>query len=46
MEEGKKSVAIRIDYLDVNDTLTEEKVTAVHNQILKALEQQGATLRS
>lgn len=46
MEEGKKSVAIRIDYLDVNETLTEDKVSAVHNQILSALEQQGATLRA
>ncbi|GGH99687.1 phenylalanine--tRNA ligase subunit beta [Mammaliicoccus vitulinus] len=46
MEEGKKSVAIRIDYLDVTETLTEEKVSSVHNQILEALEQQGATLRA
>lgn len=46
MEEGKKSVAIRIDYLDINETLTEEKVTTVHNQILAALEQNGATLRA
>ncbi len=46
MEPGKKSVAIRLDYLDVNETLTEDKVSAVHEQILTALEQNGATLRS
>lgn len=46
MEPGKKSVAIRLDYLDVNETLTEDKVSAVHEQILTALEQNGATLRA
>ncbi len=46
MEPGKKSVAISLDYLDVNETLTEDKVSAVHEQILTALEQNGATLRA
>nr|WP_263313669.1 phenylalanine--tRNA ligase subunit beta [Mammaliicoccus sp. Marseille-Q6498] len=46
MEAGKKSVAIRIDYLDVTETLTEQKVSSVHNQILAALETFGATLRA
>lgn len=46
MKEGEKSVAIQIDYLDVNDTLTEEKVSKVHNEVLAALENKGATLRA
>lgn len=46
VEEGKKSIAIRIDYLDINETLTEDKVSNVHNQILAALEAKGATLRA
>ncbi|QLK85771.1 phenylalanine--tRNA ligase subunit beta [Staphylococcus sp. 17KM0847] len=45
MEPGKKSIAIRLAYLDRDNTLTEEQVTAVHTRILLALEQQGATLR-
>ncbi|WP_390602181.1 phenylalanine--tRNA ligase subunit beta-related protein, partial [Staphylococcus pseudintermedius] len=45
MEVGKKSVAIRLTYLDENNTLTEEQVTKVHEAILAALEVQGATLR-
>lgn len=45
MEEGKKSVAIRIAYLDKDNTLTDEQVTAVHNQIVDALTAQGATIR-
>ncbi|MDE9830512.1 phenylalanine--tRNA ligase subunit beta [Staphylococcus delphini] len=45
MEAGKKSVAIRLAYLDENNTLTEEQVTKVHEAILAALETQGATLR-
>ncbi|MCS4486755.1 phenylalanine--tRNA ligase subunit beta [Staphylococcus americanisciuri] len=45
MEAGKKSVAIRLAYLDTEQTLTEEQVTKVHNNILSALEAQGATLR-
>lgn len=45
MEEGKKSVAIRIAYLDKDNTLTDEQVTEVHNQIVDALTAQGATIR-
>ncbi|EGQ4339401.1 phenylalanine--tRNA ligase subunit beta [Staphylococcus pseudintermedius] len=45
MEAGKKSVAIRLTYLDENNTLTEEQVTKVHEAILAVLEAQGATLR-
>lgn len=45
MEAGKKSVAIRLTYLDENNTLTEEQVTKVHQAILAVLEAQGATLR-
>ncbi|EPE9916480.1 phenylalanine--tRNA ligase subunit beta [Staphylococcus pseudintermedius] len=45
MEPGKKSVAIRLTYLDENNTLTEEQVTKVHQAILAVLEAQGATLR-
>ncbi|MDK4018570.1 phenylalanine--tRNA ligase subunit beta [Staphylococcus pseudintermedius] len=45
MEPGKKSVAIRLTYLDENNTLTEEQVTKVHEAILAVLEAQGATLR-
>ncbi|EHL7202973.1 phenylalanine--tRNA ligase subunit beta [Staphylococcus pseudintermedius] len=45
MEVGKKSVAIRLTYLDENNTLTEEQVTKVHQAILAVLEAQGATLR-
>lgn len=45
MEAGKKSVAIRLAYLDESNTLTEEQVTKVHEAILAALEAQGATLR-
>lgn len=45
LEEGKKSVAIRLNYLDTENTLTDERVTAVHDKILEALQQQGATIR-
>lgn len=45
MEAGKKSVAIRLDYLDTENTLTEAQVAEVHDVILTALERQGATLR-
>ena len=45
LEEGKKSVAIRLSYLDTENTLTDERVTAVHDKILEALQQQGATIR-
>lgn len=45
LEEGKKSVAIKLNYLDTENTLTDERVTAVHDKILEALQQQGATIR-
>lgn len=38
MEEGKKSVAFSLQYLNPEQTLTEEEVTAVHTKVLKALE--------
>ena len=43
--EDEKSVAIRINYLDTADTLTDDKVNAVHDNILEALVAQGATVR-
>lgn len=45
MEEGKKSVAIRISYLDTENTLTDEQVTAVHDEIVNALTAEGAVIR-
>jgi phenylalanyl-tRNA synthetase beta chain len=46
MEEGKKSIAFSLKYLDPERTLTDEEVTKVHTQVLKALEEQaGAVLR-
>ncbi|RIP33633.1 phenylalanine--tRNA ligase subunit beta [Staphylococcus gallinarum] len=43
--EDEKSIAIRLSYLDVEQTLTDDKVNAVHEDILSALQQQGATIR-
>ncbi|MEJ7220493.1 phenylalanine--tRNA ligase subunit beta [Staphylococcus gallinarum] len=43
--EDEKSIAIRLSYLDVEQTLTDDKVNAVHEDILTALQQQGATIR-
>ena len=40
--EGKKSIAIRLNYLDTENTLTDERVTKVHDKILQA---QGAVIR-
>ena len=45
MEVGKKSVAIRLSYLDEAATLTENQVTEVHDRIVAALEAEGATIR-
>lgn len=45
MESGKKSVAIHLEYLDTENTLTEDKVANVHEQILEALEKEDASLR-
>ncbi|NPC93668.1 phenylalanine--tRNA ligase subunit beta [Bacillus sp. WMMC1349] len=38
MEKGKKSVAFSLQYLNPEQTLTEEEVTEIHSQVLKALE--------
>ena len=46
VEAGKKSVAIRLKYLNREETLTDEQVEAVHTPILAALEENGALLRS
>ncbi|MCU5745698.1 phenylalanine--tRNA ligase subunit beta [Staphylococcus sp. SQ8-PEA] len=43
--EDEKSIAIRLAYLDTENTLTDERVNAVHNNILEALESSGATIR-
>ncbi|MBB5324540.1 phenylalanyl-tRNA synthetase beta chain [Anoxybacillus tepidamans] len=46
LPEGKKSIAFSLRYYDPERTLTDEEVTAVHEQVIKAVEQQfGATLR-
>ncbi|MED4163443.1 phenylalanine--tRNA ligase subunit beta [Halalkalibacterium halodurans] len=46
MEAGKKSIAFSLTYFDPERTLTDEEVTAVHEQILKELEAStGAVLR-
>lgn len=45
LEKGKKSVAIRLNYLDTEDTLTDERVSKIHDKILEALQAQGATIR-
>ncbi|MEC1262858.1 phenylalanine--tRNA ligase subunit beta [Bacillus swezeyi] len=39
MEEGKKSVAFSLQYLNTEQTLTEEEVTKVHQKVLDALEE-------
>ncbi|MEH7116570.1 phenylalanine--tRNA ligase subunit beta [Neobacillus vireti] len=46
MEEGKKSIAFSLKYLDPERTLTDEEVTKVHERVLEALrDQAGAVLR-
>lgn len=46
MEEGRKSLAFSLTYLDPERTLTDEEVTKAHNQVLQQLEEQaGASLR-
>lgn len=45
LEEGKKSVAIRLNYLDTEDTLTDERVSKVHDKVLEALQAKGAVIR-
>jgi phenylalanyl-tRNA synthetase beta chain len=47
MEEGKKSVAFSLRYLDPERTLTDEEVAKAHGAVLEAVEKEfGATLRS
>ena len=46
MEAGKKSMALRLKYLNANETLTDEQVEKIHQPILDALEAEGAVLRS
>jgi phenylalanyl-tRNA synthetase beta chain len=46
MEEGMKSIAFSLKYVDPVRTLTDEEVTKVHNRVLDALkEKAGAVLR-
>ncbi|WP_066365949.1 phenylalanine--tRNA ligase subunit beta [Neobacillus fumarioli] len=46
MEEGKKSIAFSLKYVDTERTLTDEEVTKVHEKVLAALEEKaGAVLR-
>ncbi|WP_199425623.1 phenylalanine--tRNA ligase subunit beta [Thermaerobacillus caldiproteolyticus] len=46
LPDGKKSIAFSLRYFDPERTLTDEEVTAVHEQVIKAVEKQfGATLR-
>lgn len=45
VEEGMKSVALRLTYLNKEQTLTDEEIEAVHDPVLKALEQNGAAIR-
>ncbi|MED5051105.1 phenylalanine--tRNA ligase subunit beta [Anoxybacillus rupiensis] len=46
LPDGKKSIAFALRYYDPERTLTDEEVTVVHEQVIKAVEQQfGATLR-
>lgn len=45
MEEGKKSVALRLTYLNKEETLTDEAVESVHQPILEVLKDNGFVLR-
>ncbi|WP_436861286.1 phenylalanine--tRNA ligase subunit beta [Staphylococcus caeli] len=45
MAEDEKSIAIRLAYLDTEQTLTDDKVNTVHESILSALQAEGATIR-
>ncbi|MCQ1356643.1 phenylalanine--tRNA ligase subunit beta [Staphylococcus aureus] len=42
---GKKSIAIRLNYLDTEETLTDERVSKVQAEIEAALIEQGAVIR-
>ncbi|NGF92241.1 phenylalanine--tRNA ligase subunit beta [Staphylococcus aureus] len=45
LEKGKKSIAIRLKYLDTEETLTDERVSKVQAEIEAALIEQGAVIR-
>lgn len=45
LEKGKKSIAIRSNYLDTEETLTDERVSKVQAEIEAALIEQGAVIR-
>lgn len=45
LEKGKKSIAIRLNYLDTEETLTDERVSKVQDKIEAALIEQGAVIR-
>ena len=46
VEDGKKSVAFSLRYRNREQTITDEEVSVVHNNILKVLEEQfNAVLR-
>ncbi|HCW8424698.1 TPA: phenylalanine--tRNA ligase subunit beta [Staphylococcus aureus] len=45
LEKGKKSIAIRLNYLDTEETLTDERVSKVQTEIEAALIEQGAVIR-
>lgn len=45
VEAGMKSVALRLTYLNKEQTLTDDEIEAVHTPVLDALEQGGAAIR-
>ncbi|MBK3987632.1 phenylalanine--tRNA ligase subunit beta [Staphylococcus aureus] len=45
LEKGKKSIAIRLNYLDTEETLTDERFSKVQAEIEAALIEQGAVIR-
>ncbi|HCW7906247.1 TPA: phenylalanine--tRNA ligase subunit beta [Staphylococcus aureus] len=45
LEKGKKSIAIRLNYLDTEETLTDERVSKVQAEIEAALIKKGAVIR-
>ncbi|PAE42022.1 phenylalanine--tRNA ligase subunit beta [Bacillus sp. 7884-1] len=44
MEEGKKSIAYSLKYMDPERTLTDEEVTKVHTQVLEALKEKACAV--
>jgi phenylalanyl-tRNA synthetase beta chain len=45
MEAGRKSVALRLTYLNKENTLTDEEIEKLHTPVLEALEESGAQIR-